>query len=219
MAQVAVIFSGCGHQDGSEIHEAVLLLLELSSQGHNYQCFAPNKLQACVINHLTNQKVEEKRNCLVEAARIARGQIRDIKELEVKDFDALIFPGGFGAAMNLCDFGLQGAACSVDLDVARIILAFFKAHKPIGATCIAPVILAKALEGVHSLTMTLGSNTKDEKMLEMMGIDKPCLSHAKMCIIDLKNRIYTTPCYMEQASIADIHQGIKKLIQSMFEGL
>lgn len=217
MGKVAVILSGCGHQDGSEIHEAVLCFLELSYQGHDYQCFAPNKSQTCVMNHLTNQKSAESRNCLVEAARIARGNIFDLHQLQEKHFDALLFPGGGGAALNLCDYGIKGTSCSVDAEVQQQILSFYEAKKPIGATCIAPVMLAKALQGASELSLTLGSDPKQKQILQQMGVKHPSLKPVEDCLVDPKNKIFTTPCYMEQATISQIHQGIKKLIQSMFE--
>jgi enhancing lycopene biosynthesis protein 2 len=218
MAKVALILSGCGHQDGSEIHEAVLLLLELCSQGHHYQCFAPNKAQTRVVNHHSHQAMNESRNCLIESARIARGQISDLKELKESAFDALVFPGGFGAALNLCDYGVKRLSCSVDPDVLKAILSFYKARKPIGATCIAPIILAKALEG-NAIELTLGSSSQEQKVLQQMGIKKAQLLDVQECLSDQEHRIYTTPCYMENANISQIHQGIKKLIQAMFEKL
>lgn len=217
MAKVAVILSGCGHQDGSEIHEAVLSLLELCCQNHHYQCFAPNKHQTRVMNHFTNQQSTESRNCLVEAARIARGVIKDLQDLQEKDFDALLLPGGFGAALNLCDFGLKGTSCAVDPDVAKVIVSFYKARKPIGATCIAPVVLAKTLEGKKDIALTLGSSPRDFETLKLMGVENPSLIQVEDCLVDYKNRIFTTPCYMENATIAQIHKGIKKLIKCMFE--
>jgi enhancing lycopene biosynthesis protein 2 len=216
VAHVAVILSGSGHQDGSEIHEAVLVLLELSIQGHTYQIFAPNQDQACTVNHLTHQKTQEKRNCLVEAARIARGDIHDLKELKEASFDALIFPGGFGAAMNLCNFAEKGPLCTVNTTISSIIQSFFKAKKPIGATCIAPVILAKALQGVKNISMTLGSCSQDQNTLKSMGVQAELVS-ADQCLIDSEHQIFTTPCYMEKASIAKIHTGIQKMIQAMFK--
>ena len=121
--KIAIILSGCGVYDGAEIHETVLTLLRLSQQGAQVQCFAPDKPQMHVINHLTGEEMPEQRNVLVESGRITRGQSRDVRELKAADFDALIMPGGFGVAKNLSDFAVKGADCTVDADVLAAIKA------------------------------------------------------------------------------------------------
>ena len=140
---VAVILSGCGVYDGAEIHESVITLLRLDQRGAKVQCFAPDIAQLHVINHLTGEQMPETRNVLVESARIARGEIKDIREARVEDFDALIIPGGFGAAKNLSSFATQGAACTVQPEVLSLAEAFAEAGKPIGLMCISPAIAAK----------------------------------------------------------------------------
>ena len=141
--KVAVVLSGCGVYDGAEINEAVLTLLCLEQQGASYECFAPNIAQMHVINHLTGEPVEgETRNVLVEAARIARGNIRDITQARVAEFDALLVPGGFGAAKNLSNFAVAGAAMDVQPDFLALARAFHDSGKPIGLICIAPVMSA-----------------------------------------------------------------------------
>lgn len=216
MAKVAVILSGCGHMDGSEIHEASLCLLELSLQGHQYFCFSLDKPQKKVMNHLTHEEMKgAMRNMLLESARISRGKIAQVREIKEKDFDALLFPGGLGAAQNLCDFAEKNEHCHVDPDVAQIIQAFFLQKKPIGATCIAPVILAKALEGLVKTEMTLGSDIHYLEILEKMGV-KGVLAEVQECVADKAHKIYTTPCYMEKTDIAGIYLGIKELIKEMF---
>lgn len=217
MAKVAVILSGCGHMDGSEIHEASLCLLELCIQGHQYFCFSLDKMQKKVVNHLTQEEVKgAPRNMLQESARIARGKIAQVKEIKEKDFDALLLPGGLGAALNLCDFAEKSEHCHVDLDVQQVIQGFYFHKKPIGATCIAPVVVAKALEGVAHCKMTLGSDAHYQEILEKMGA-QGVLAEVSCCVVDKVNKIFTTPCYMEKTDIAGIYQGIKQLISEMFQ--
>ena len=144
MKKIGVVLSGCGVYDGSEIHEAVLALLAIDRQGCEAVCMAPN-IDVPVVNHLTRQETGEKRNVLVESARIARGNIRDIKGVTAADLDAIVFPGGFGAAKNLCDFAVKGAAASVNPEVARLLKEMATAKKPIGAVCIAPTVVAAVL--------------------------------------------------------------------------
>lgn len=216
MAKVAVILSGCGHMDGSEIHETTLCLLELSLQGHQYFCFSLDKPQKKVINHLTHEEVKgSSRNMLVESARIARGKIAQVKEIKETDFDALLFPGGLGAALNLCDFAEKNELCHVDIDVKNVIQTFYMHKKPIGATCIAPVILAKSLAGLTRAKLTLGSDAHYQEILTKMGAEG-VLSEVSDCVVDDVNKIFTTPCYMEKTEIGGIYKGIKKLITEMF---
>ena len=216
MAKVAVILSGCGHMDGTEIHEAVLSLLELKRQGHSYQCFAPNLDQRYVMDHISKTKVNEKRNMLHEAARIARGEVKKVEELLADEFDALYFPGGFGAAINLCDYGVKKKEYQLLDGLKEFIIAFYDDKKPIGATCIAPVILAKALEGKTSLTLTLGLDPSHEEFLSSLGHNAQLVDAAQFCK-DERNLVYTTPCYMEKADISMIHVGIEKMIEAMFK--
>ncbi len=211
MARMAVILSGCGVFDGSEIHESVLLLLCLAQQGHSYHCFAPDKPQVVVINHLTQKSDKESRNCLVEAARIARGDISPLARLSHVGYDALMMPGGFGAAINLSSFGKDKENCTVDADFKKAVLEFHKAGKPIGATCITPAALAKIFEGVAKVQMTLGSDPANVHQLNVMGA-KGVLAHVKDAVGDSENKVFTTPCYMEPPDLAGMYEGVRSLV-------
>ena len=162
MKKFAVVLAGCGHKDGSEIQEAVTLLLAIDQHGCEYQCFAPNRLKADVIDHLAGKPVKEDRNIMTEAARIARGNILPLEAFKAEDYDALFFPGGFGAAKNLCDYAFKGEAMEVKPDVARVILEMHEAGKPIGAMCIAPVMLARLIPDVCVTLGTEGAPVTDE---------------------------------------------------------
>lgn len=213
--KVALILSGSGVFDGSEIHESVICLLALAQAGHQVACFAPDIPQRQVVNHLTHQAVpSENRNVLVESARIARGAIAPLSQLRADDFDALLLPGGFGAASNLSNYAEKGEKCSVLPELTAIILAFHRAHKPIGATCITPFVLAKIFEPVVKARMTVGSSSSEQKTLERMGAEAE-LAHVDEVISDEKNRIYTTPCYMEKTNLAGLYQGITKLVNKL----
>jgi len=211
MARVALILSGCGVFDGAEIHESTLCLLALAQAGHRAACFAPDIPQRDVINHLTSEPMEEQRNVLVESARIARGKISPLSELKVDEFDAILLPGGFGAAKNLCDYAINGEQCTVLPELADILRAFHKAGKVIGATCITPALLAKVFENEMQVTLTLGSLPENKESLEKMGA-KGVLCNAHSVVDDDKNRIYTTPCYMEDTTLAELFVGITDLV-------
>ena len=208
---VAVILSGSGVYDGSEIHEAVLTLLALQKQGAAVQCFAPNVEQMHVINHLNGDVMEETRNVLVESARIARGNVKDLAEFQVRDFDALIFPGGFGAAKNLSSFAIDGADCTVNKDVTKAVVDTSAAGKVIGAMCIAPVILAKLVPGT---SLTVGAAGDASQATEAMGATHTVTTHAEV-IVDDEKKIVTTPCYMLDADIAQIEQGAAALVKAV----
>lgn len=213
MKKIAVVLSGCGVYDGSEIHEAVMTLFFLDRIGVDTQCFAPDMPQAHVINHLTGEAVEgETRNVLVEAARIARGAIKNIVELKAEDFDAIIFPGGFGAAKNLSTFAFEGAACTIIPDVERVMGEFNTAKKPVGIICIAPVMGAKILKA----EVTIGEDDEVAEAICHLGG-----SHVKKPVteihIDEKCNVVTTPAYMYDARIADVAEGIEKLVCEIVE--
>ena len=210
---VAVILSGCGVYDGSEIHEAVITLVNLDRWGATVQCFAPDIPQMHVINHLTGEVMSESRNVLVEAARIARGQIKPLTELKAEDFDALILPGGFGAAKNLCDFAVQGAEFQVRHDVLSIAQAFAQASKPIGLICISPVMAVKIYgEGV---ICTLGSLDCDAAQVvqELGATVKAC--PADDFVEDSARKLLTTPAYMVAQSLTEAATGIGKLVERL----
>lgn len=204
----AVILSGCGNLDGSEIHESVSILLAIDKAGATYQCFAPNIEQHHVINFVSKTETAEKRNVLVEAARIARGDIKDIKEFEASEFDALMLPGGFGAAKNLSTFAFAGADMQVNKEVEKAILSMLKAEKPIGAICIAPIILAKVIKGAK---LTLGNDKATIEIAEKLGANHQ-ITQTGQIAIDEMNKIVTAPCYMLNATIKDIADEAQKVV-------
>ncbi|MCW3807292.1 isoprenoid biosynthesis glyoxalase ElbB [Plebeiibacterium marinum] len=213
MKNIAVVLSGCGVFDGSEIHEATLTLLAINKKGAIYQCFAPNTTQHHVINHITGEEMQESRNVLVESARIARGQIKDLETLNSNDFDAIVFPGGFGAAKNLSNLAFEGADCKVLPLVAEKIKEFWTNKKPIGAMCIAPAVIAKIIPG--SL-VTIGNDIATKDTITQMGSTHQNTNHTET-VIDAKNKIVTTPCYMLDANIAQIEQGTLNLIDEIIK--
>lgn len=214
--KVGVVLSGCGVYDGSEIHESVLTLLALDKAGAQIICMAPDIPQHHVVNHLTGKEVkDESRNVLIEAARIARGKIKRMKEVNVADLDALIFPGGYGAAKNLCDFAFEGKDCRVNPEVARLIKEMHAAKKPIGFICIAPVIAAKVLGEYHP-RLTIGSDEATAKAIEAMG-GKHVIHKVDEIEVDEANRIVSTPAYMLGPNISNVAAGIEKLVLKVLE--
>ena len=213
--KIAVVLSGSGVYDGSEIHEATLTLLAIARQGASYEIFAPNVEQAHVINHLTGEEMPETRNVLVEAARIARGKIADLKTYKASNFDALVFPGGFGAAKNLCTFAFESTACSVNKDVENAVKQTIAARKPIGALCIAPVVITKILSDVK---VTIGNDLGTAEAIEKMGGTHIKTTHGEV-VSDSKYNVYTTPCYMLDATIDQIADGASQIIKSILESL
>ena len=215
MKKFAVILCGCGSLDGSEIHESVMTLLAIDRNDCTYSIFAPNDNQYHVVNHYTKSATEEKRNMMVEAARIARGDIRPIEECRVEDFDALVFPGGNGAAKNLFTYAFDGKNCTVREDVAKLIKAFHAAHKPIGALCIAPVMIAKVLGDV---TITVGNDEGTIQNVLSFG-SKHINTQQTGVIADKQNMVFTTPCYMLPARISDIADCAQNLIDAILENM
>lgn len=216
--QFAVVLSGCGVFDGTEIHEAVLTLLALDEAGVDYQCFAPNTWQARTIDHFTGHAVaiagdEDNRNVLAESARIARGEIKDLKEFKATDYDGIIFPGGFGAALNWCDSAIKGPDCEVNLEINRAVEESFKAGIVIGAMCIAPTMLAKVL-GKHNIKLTIGNDAKVAAGINKMGAEHENKAATEVCV-DEENKIVTTPCYMLATSIKDIAKGTRGMVEAM----
>ncbi|MDC0357221.1 isoprenoid biosynthesis glyoxalase ElbB [Oligoflexia bacterium] len=211
--KIAVVLSGCGFKDGSEIHESVTTILAIVKAGAEPIFFAPDTNQAMVVNHVTGDTLGESRNVLSEAARIARGAIEDIKNLTAASADAVIFPGGFGAALNLCDFGKKGADCTVNPEVERVVKEFHGASKPLGLICIAPVIGAKVLGGV-GVELTIGNDKGTAEALEKCGA-----KHVDCAVddihVDEKNRVVTTPAYMLAENIAQVDVGVSKLVNQI----
>ena len=211
MKKVAVILSGCGFKDGAEIQESVLTLLAIEKQGAEYLCFAPDIQQHHVTNHLTGENSDESRNVLVESARIARGNISPLSDFKPADFDALILPGGFGAATNLSTFAFEGGDCTVNEEVANAIRGMVELKKPIGALCIAPAIMAKLLDGAE---LTIGSDKATAEALEGMGAKHKNAGFSDI-VTDEKYRLVTTPCYMLDSKVTYIAKGAENLVKAV----
>jgi enhancing lycopene biosynthesis protein 2 len=221
MVRVAVILSGCGVFDGSEIHEAVSVLLHLSEAGAEVRCFAPDIRQAHVVDHLAGKPVDgESRNVLAESARITRGEISDLPELRADDFDALILPGGFGAAKNLCSFAFDGAGCTVHPEVERVVREFHGSEKPIGMCCIAPVIAARVLgkaSGGPGCVVTIGNDDQTAGAIEAMGAEHAERPVTEACL-DADNRLVTAPAYMYgEAKIHEVSRGIGEMVRQTLD--
>lgn len=209
MKKVGIVLSGCGVNDGSEIHEAVLSLLAIARNGAEAVCFAPDKSQSDVVNHLTGEPMAESRNVLIEAARIARGAIQPLSQASAETLDALIVPGGFGAAKNLSNFASQGAECTVDPDLKCLALAMHEMGKPLGFICIAPAMLPKIFD--VPLRLTIGTDIDTAELLEEMGAEHvPC--PVDDIVVDEDNKVVTTPAYMLAQNIAEVAAGIDKLV-------
>jgi enhancing lycopene biosynthesis protein 2 len=214
--KIAVLLGGCGRADGSEIHESTLTLLAIVRHGATYQCFAPDIPQYQVVDHLTGKAVDESRNVLVESARIARGDVKPLGQYNAADFDALVIPGGSGIAKNLFTYAIDGIDMKVNPEVEKAVLTTYKAGKPIGALCIAPVLIAKLL-GQYRVELTLGSVTdKAALAAEKMGAVHRPTNHGEI-IIDKKNKVVTTPCYMLNATIADVADGAHHLVEAVLK--
>jgi enhancing lycopene biosynthesis protein 2 len=213
--KVGVVLSGCGVFDGSEIHEAVLTLLALDRQGVEVICMAPNVNQMHVVNHLTQQATEESRNVLVESARIARGKIQDIQNVGVADIDALMFPGGFGAAKNLCNFATKGVNCDVHPEVERLVREVLETKKPLAAVCIAPALIAK-ITGDQNITakLTIGTDMETANALEKMGAEHLACQVTEVAI-DKEHKIISGPAYMLGTKISDVADGIENVVKEL----
>jgi enhancing lycopene biosynthesis protein 2 len=215
--KVGVVLSGCGFLDGAEIREAVLTLLALDSHDLEAVCVAPDRDQLHVVDHLRGEPVaDEVRNVRVEAARIARGDVLDLAEVDADDLDAIVLPGGFGMAKNCSDFASKGAEATVDPELADLLRAMHAAGKPIGAICIAPAVVAAVLGEVAHPVLTIGNDAGTAAALEAMGahhhdtpVDTP--------VIDQQNRIVSVAAYMYEARLKDVSAGIHKLVHSLVQ--
>jgi len=213
--KIGVVLSGCGVRDGSEIHEAVLTLLAIDRNNAEAVCMAPD-IEVPETNHLTMQETGARRNVLVESARIARGNIRDIKDVRAADLDAVIFPGGFGAAKNLCNFAEKGAAASIQPEVARLLKEMAAANKPIGAICIAPVVIAATLGKEYAPQVTIGTDAGTAAAIAETGslhLDCPVTEF----VVDKKNKIVSTPAYMLAEHISEAAEGIEKAVKAVID--
>lgn len=213
MQKIAVVLSGNGVFDGTEIHEATLTLYAISKKGAAYEIFAPDIPQHHVINHITGEEMNETRNVLIESARIARGKISPLSKFSGKDFDALVFPGGFGAAKNLSSFAFEGADCKVNPEVEKAVREMISLKKPVGALCISPVILARILGDV---VLTIGQDEGTAGAVVQMGATHTKTSHGEV-VIDKKYKVVTSPCYMLDATIAQIGEGADNVIDALLK--
>jgi len=213
--RIGVLLAGCGVKDGSEIHEATLALLYLDRENEGYICLAPDDDQMHTVNHLNETEMTPNRNILIESARIARGDVQPLGEISANDLDALILPGGFGAAKNWIDYGVKGRDCTIRDDVQKIILDMLKAEKPVGAICIAPVVVARALkdEGL-SPVLTIGKDPGTAADIEFFGA-KHKTAAVDEIVFDEDNNIVTTPAYMLGPTISHIAKGIEKLVKKI----
>lgn len=211
--KIAVILSGCGVYDGAEIHESVLTLLAIEQQHASYACFAPDMDQHHVINHISGEEMDESRNVLIESARIARGEIKPLSDFNAADFDALILPGGFGAAKNLSTFAFEGADCSVNDEVEEALKDMVAVSKPVGALCISPVILSKVF---GTIAVTIGSDEETATAIKAMGSEHVKTTHGEV-VIDEEHKFITTPCYMLDASIGQIMFGATAVVREVLK--
>ncbi|MCC7403120.1 MAG: isoprenoid biosynthesis glyoxalase ElbB [Bdellovibrionales bacterium] len=213
MKKIAVVLSGCGHKDGAEITEAVSALIALSEARASYQVFAPD-IEITSTNHLQGAP-GEKRNVMIEAARIARGNVKNLADLKAKDFDGVVFPGGYGAALHLCSWGKEGVQCKVLPEAERVIREFHKSSKPIGAICIAPALIARVL-GKEGITVTIGNDRETAQEIQKTG------AHHEECAVDdfvtdREAKVITTPAYMLEAKPHQVFTGIRKAIAELVE--
>jgi len=214
--KIGVLLAGCGVMDGSEIHEATLTLYFLDKQGAEVICMAPDKDQLDVVNHVEGRPTGEKRNVLLEAARIARGKITDVKKVKAEEIDAIVIPGGFGAAKNLCTFAKDGAECRVDEGVAALLKEMHRQKKPIGALCIAPAVIASLFGKELAPEITIGTDAGTASAMEKMGA-KHRKAQVNEVVVDSRNKILTTPCYMMAQSIKEVGDGAEKLVAKIME--
>ena len=225
MKKIAVLLSGNGVFDGSEIQEAVFTLLSIAENGGTYQCIAPNINQHHVLNHITGEEMNEERNVLVESARIARGDIKDINEINVDDYDALVLPGGFGAAKNLSKWAFSGPDGEIQSDVKSLIKNMHDKGKAVVGLCMAPVVIAKALENEEAKPKLTVGTTAEPSPYEIDAISEGMnktgalaeMKTVREISYDADNKIITAPCYMMEASITEVKNNVKTAIDKLFE--
>lgn len=214
--KVGVVLSGCGVFDGAELHETVITLLAIDRAGAEAVCMAPDVEQLHVIDHLRGDVARgERRNVLVESARVARGNVLDIAAVDPGGLDALVLPGGFGAAKNLCDFAVRGAECEVDAGVAALVRAVHAQGKPVAAVCIAPALLARVL-GSEGPELTIGSDAGTAGALESMGATHVACPVTEF-VVDRERKLVTSPAYMLAKSISEAAEGIEGTVEALLE--
>lgn len=223
--KIGVLLSGCGVYDGAEIHESVLTLLAIDVHGAEAVCLAPDKPQHHVVNHLTGAEMPEQRNALVEAARIARGNIKNLADVTANDIDALVIPGGFGAAKNLTQWAFHGPDGTIDAEVKRLITEMVAVKKPIAGLCMGPTVIAKALEGSGvNATLTVGTDQEPSPYeiaaisagMEKVGA-KAEMRSLREISVDAQHRIVTAPCYMMEGGIGAINSNIQMAIEALIK--
>lgn len=221
--KIGVIFSGSGVYDGTEIQEGVFTLLSIKKVGADAVCFAPDINQHHVVNHITGEEMKETRNVLVESARIARGDIQNLDAFDASQLDALVLPGGFGAAKNLTTWAFSGPDGEINEMVKNAILSMVKAGKPIAGLCMGPTVIAKALEGSGvASTLTVGS-TEEPSPYEIdaisQGMEKTGATAVMKTVeeisVDTENKIVTAPCYMMEADILQIRNNVQKAVDAL----
>lgn len=221
--KIGVLLSGCGVYDGSEIHEAVSVLLAIQQLGHQYECFAPNIEQHHVINHLTGEEMPEKRNVLIESARIARGEVMDVANAKIESLDALVIPGGFGAAKNLSKWAFSGPEGEILDSVKKIIVDMVMAGKPVGAVCMGPTVVAKALEGSGvTANLTVGT-TEQNSPYDIAAISEgmvktganAVMANRDEIVVDKDNKIVTGPCYMMDTNIQVVYKNAFDVVEEV----
>jgi enhancing lycopene biosynthesis protein 2 len=211
----AIVLSGCGRADGSEIHESTCAMLAIDCLNSTYQCFAPDIKQAMVVNHITGEKVDQERNVLVESARIARGDIKSLNEFRPEDFDAIVFPGGIGAVINWCDFSVSGVSCQVETSIRKAIWDSYKKGLPIGAMCIAPVLIAKVL-GSEGVKVTIGNDEQVAASVTKTGAIHENVGAIGVCVDEI-HKVVTTPAYMLAQSIKEVCEGADNMIKELIK--
>jgi enhancing lycopene biosynthesis protein 2 len=220
-----ILLSGCGVYDGAEIQEATMAMLAIKEAGHDYQCISLNKLQHHVINHLTGEEVDQDRNMMQEAARIARGDVKEVKDVPPVDLDALVIPGGFGSAKNFTKWAFTGPEGDIDPEIKLLLVNLINVGKPICALCVSPVVVAKALQGSNiKAKMTLGSDQASSPYdisgfnagIEALGA-KAEMKTINEVLVDKENRIVTAPCYMMDADILEIRNNVKQAIEATLQ--
>ena len=220
-----ILLSGCGVYDGAEIQEATMAMLAITEAGHEYQCISLNKEQHHVLNHIDGEEMDERRNMMIEAARIARGAIVEVKDVSPAEYDALVIPGGFGSAKNFSNWAFQGPDGAIDDEIKLLIVNMVNAGKAVCALCVSPVVVAKALEGSGiNAHLTLGSD-KESSPYDIAGFNagiesvgaKAEMKTVKEVLVDKENRIVTAPCYMMDANILEIRENVKQAIEATVE--
>lgn len=209
----AIILSGCGVFDGSEIHEATMTMLAIIRNGGTYDIFAPDVRQHHVVNHIKGKEMDETRNVLIESARIARGKIKPLTEYRADDYDALIIPGGYGVAKNLSTYAFDGTDFSVDKVVEEVLKSTHAAGKPIGALCITPILLAGVFGNID---VTIGNDKSTANDIEKLGAVHIETGPGEI-VVDNKNKIVTTPAYMLDSNIAEVADGANNLVKAIME--